>query len=813
MGVRNRLQGERFGATFRPGIAALTLQRHGGVPQGRRDQGTTQDKFSAMDAMDPIDKRSRTAPAAEETPAAQEELWLRDLLQVIRRRRQVFLSVLLLGALIGGVLTIARQPMFRAQALVMIEPRKERIIKAEDVLQGLSTDQATVMTQIELIKSKDVIEAAMDELGLFNDPAFRPNTDGPNLVGLAASPPVKWLVQWLPEDWLIGLALAEERIEFDEEYAELAARNFGVSRFADNLRAKQQPQSYVIAITYSDPNPHRAAAFANAVARTYVNYSLNEKLSATGKANAWLQQRLESLREEVRLAENAVERYRADRGLVEAAGVSLNTAQMAGINTELVKTRTVRAETEAKLRLIRSLRTEGKRLDTLADVLGSDLLAKLRAEQILLSRKQAELATTYGPNHPQMKDIEAQRGEMDVRFEAEVDRIVRNLENELEVILTRERALERQLSDLKTESAKLDTAEVRLRELQRDAAASRNIYESFLNRMKETEEQKQIVTADASIISRAVPPSAPVFPPPVAFLVLGLIGGALGGTMLSFLVDGLDNRVRSARQLEAELKLFTFGVVPKLPNLGNPGAVVARILRQPNGPYAEQIRSVFSAIKLANLDHPPRLILVTSALPGEGKTTLSCSLGVFASTSGDSEERALIVDVDLRRPRVAATLGIKAERGLVDVLTGECTLDEAILTHEATGLDVVPGRKSVGNPTALLLSKRFREFLDEARRRYAFVVVDMPPVVGFSDAQLVASSVDLVVLVSQWEQTKKDAVRAALDALRGGGAALIGAVLVQADLDRVGQYSYGYKEAASYYSHYRKYYRDEKEDA
>jgi capsular exopolysaccharide synthesis family protein len=771
------------------------------------------DGKAKMDVMDPVEKAGRTTSPAGEAPVYEEDLWLKDVLQVIRRRRQVFLSVLILGALIGTVLTISRQPQFRAQALVMIEPRKERIIKAEDVLQGISTDQATVMTQIELVKSKDVVEATMDQLGLFKDPEFRPSTEGPNLVGIAADAPVKWLVQWLPEDWLIGLGLAEERIQFDDEYAELAARNYGVTRFAEKLKAKQQPQSYVISISYTDPNPNRAAAFANAIAGTYVNYSLNEKLSATGKANAWLQQRLESLREEVRLAENAVERYRADRGLVEAAGTSLNSAQMAGINTELVKTRTVRAETEAKLRLVRTLRAEGKRLDTLADVLGSELLSKLRGEQILLSRKQAELATSFGPSHPQMKDIIAQQGDMEVRFEAEVDRILRNLENELEVISSRERALNQQLGDLKGESARLDSAEVRLRELQRDAAASRSIYESFLSRMKETEEQKQIITADSSIISRAVPPASPVFPPPVAFLVLGLIGGALGGTMLSFLVDGLDNRVRSARQLEQELKLFTLGVVPKLPNLGNPGAVVARILRQPNGPYTEQIRTVFSSIRLANLDHPPRLIIVTSALPGEGKTTLSCSLGVFASTSGDGSERALVVDVDLRRPRVAATLGIEVERGLVDVLTGECALDDAIVTHEATGLEVIPGRKSVGNPTALLLSKRFREFLDDVRRRYAFVIIDMPPVVGFSDAQLVASSADLVVLVSQWEQTKKDAVRAAQDALRSGGAALIGAVIVQADLDRLGQYSYGYKEAASYYSHYRKYYRDESERA
>lgn len=766
-----------------------------------------------MDVMDPVGKGGVGAPSAEAAPGYEEDLWFKDLLQVIRRRRQVFLSVLVLGTLMGAVLTIAREPQYRAQALVMIEPRQERVIKAEDVLQGLSTDQATVMTQIELVQSKDVVEATMDGLGLFKDAQFRPDTEGPNLVGIAAEPPVQWLVQWLPEDWLIGLGLAEERVQLDEEFAELEARNFGVTEFVKNLKAKQQPQSYVIAVSYTDPNPNRAAQLANGVAATYVNYSLNEKLSATGKANSWLQQRLESLREEVRLAENAVERYRADHGLVEAAGVPLNTAQMAGINTELIKTRTDRAEIEAKIRLIRTLRTGGKRLDSLADVLGSDLLAKLRTEQILLARKQAELATTYGANHPQMKDIEAQRAEMDVRFENEVDRIVHNLENELEVISTRERALEQQLSTLKGQSSVLNTAEVRLRELQRDAEASRNIYESFLNRMKETEEQAQIINADAQIISKAIPPTRPVFPPPVAFLVLGLIGGALGGTMLAFLVDGLDNRVRSARQLEAELNLFTLGVVPKLPNIGNPGAVVARILRQPNGPYTEQVRSVFSAIRLANLDHPPRLILVTSALPGEGKTTLSCSLGVFASTSGDSDERALVVDVDLRRPRVATTLGVTAERGLVDVLTGECSLEEAIVTHEATGLDVIPGRKSVGNPTALLLSKRFREFLEDVRSRYAFVIIDMPPVVGFSDAQLVASSADLVVLVSQWEQTRKDAVRAAHDALRGGGAALIGAVLVQADLDRLAQYSYGYKEAASYYSHYRKYYRGEREDA
>jgi capsular exopolysaccharide synthesis family protein len=756
--------------------------------------------------MDAIAEKTNAQHRADaEVSEDADDITLKRVLEIVRRRRQIFLSIVVVGTLLGALYGLQRPPLYRAEAAVMIEPQDQRILAAREVVERLPTDEATVLTQLQLIESREIIGQAMDRLGLFDDPAFAPDAGVP-LAGIAAKAPVRWLVGWLPDDWLIGLGLARERGVLAAEEEEQERRTRAIERFKAQLATSQEGRSYVLSIAYTDEDPDRAARIANAVATTYLEYQLDQKMGATSGASTWLRERLETLRDEVIADEEDVERFRADEGLLGAKGFSLNEVQLERINGEMLQLATERADTEATLSLIRSLTSRGEDLDALAQVLDSALIANLRREQIMLYREKAELETSFGAQHPRMLDIDAQQRDLAFRIDSEVKRVVRTLENDLQVLAVREKTLKERLEQLKGENVRQDGASVRLRELERKAAATRGLYETLLNRYKETEEQKQILRSDATIISRAVPPDAPKFPQPAAFVVFALFGSAVAGIGIAFLVDTLDNRVRSARQIEALFHVPTMSVLPKLADVAAGGSIIAHLLKEPHGLYTEQVRTLFAGIRLADLDYPPQTIVVTSALPGEGKTTLSASLAAFAGTAG---ERAVLVDVDLRHPRLCSVFGLDPERGLVEVLAGECGVQEAIIGHGPTGLDILPAKRSVGNPTALMLSQRLKQVLEELRRSYTFIVLDTPPAIGFSDAALLATEADMVLLVSEWERTKRDAVRAALDAVKGSGVRLIGAALTKADMDRLAQYAYGYKDAASYYPEYRKYYRKE----
>jgi exopolysaccharide transport family protein len=741
---------------------------------------------------------------AREASPANDTVDLLGLFRVLWRRKLLVGTLVLLGTfgayLYGKNLT----PEYTAKSAVLIEPPKSQIIDVQAMMSGLTPDGATMATQIKLIQSRTFVARVMDELKLFDDPEFnaalRPE-DGLSLT-LSLSEPFRKLMALIPNEWLITTGLASEPVTVLESEAPRLAREAAIDTFLGGIEVSNEGGTYLIGVNYTAKEPQKAAQIANRIAEIYVDDQLKTKLFATDRASVWLQERLDTLKEEVRAAEEAVERYRSQNNLLDSNnGMLLNDQELSDLNRELITARADLAERQAKLSLVRGLRGRGQGLDAIGEVVASPVIVNLRAQEVQMIREEAELRSLYGERHPKMQQLAAEKANIQTKILAEVTRITTVLENDVAVASARARTIESQLGGMKSRSTENRGAEVRLRELERQALTSRTLYEAFLARFKETREQQEIAEPDSRLVAIAAPPSKPSTPGATLFAAAGLLASGMLATMLALLLDRLDRGLRSAREVEAALGLPTMALVPRLDKLKRGQKPYQYLMDKPLSAYTESIRSIYMALKLTSVDRAPKVILVTSSLPEEGKTTIAVCLATFAARS---HKRVLLIDLDLRHPSVHRELGWSVSHGLVEYLVDDRPLDEAIQHDLETGLHFLPVKAQTSNPTDLLESERLRALIETCRARYDYVIIDSAPLVSVTDSRLAALLADKTVFVIKWGDTVESAAQDGVQTLRDIGIDIAGAVLTQIDLKRHAQYHYA--DIGEYYNKTKNYY-------
>lgn len=738
---------------------------------------------------------SSRAPATwDERPAP-----FHTLLLVWRGRRRLIFSVAALGTALATVAGLQVEPKFTATAAVMIAPRQSNIVGMDAVLAGLTADAATVETQINLIKSRDHARRVARALHLHNDAELRPRDRENRDLAFTIADPWRRLVWWLPGNWLIATGLAKEQA------TKLAAEppqglDLALDAFAERLAVSREGRSHVINVSFTSTDPAKAALIANKTAELYIEDQLIAKRSATAKASAWLWARTEALREELERSERAVAQYRAKHDLAEDDRVSLNEQELAGLHRELIVAEAELAGRRARLALVNTLRARGDALKSLPEVMASPLVADLWRQETELQRVEAELRTVYGDNHPRIRSLVADKVNLAQKIEVAIGRIVGNLEHETKMIEGRIDALHEHLESVKSANTESHSAEVRLRELERQANANRQMYQTLLQRYKETQEQEQIVEPDAQIVAGATPPMAPSSPGVSFFAAFGFVGSSLLGVLLALLADRADRGLRSAEQLQAYLGLPCLAMCPRLPRsvVKRGKAAPEYLLEKPRSTYAESLRSLELAMRSAREEGLPKVIQVTSSVPDEGKTTLACSLATALARNG---ARVLLFELDLRRPSIMKQSWMNS-----DLPAGPTPLFTELRHDQKTGVDLILVGNPPSNPQAVVTSEDLAGAVRRLRRRYDHIVMDSAPLLGLSDSKFLASLVDAVVLVIRWHTTSLDLVRDALDELRLVSAPLLGAVITQVDFDR--QTRYGYGGVGRYYRKHRGYYVD-----
>jgi succinoglycan biosynthesis transport protein ExoP len=745
----------------------------------------------------------------------------------LRRRKVLILTTVIVLTSLTALATPYVPPSYTATSTVIIEPREIRLINVKSMIEEkpawLPEDEPAIATQLKVLESRSLAHQVIEKLGLDRDPEFKPAPrSAENAITLLAR-------DWLLEAWLTATGLAGQRsgsikpLEpaviddagrlnratdgFSSAIIEAPINRFrdqlgAIDRFLDRLEVKQDGRSHVLSVSFTSKDPRKAAQIANIIVETYIEDQLQAKIRAADWASRWVAERLGNLREELLQVESAVEQYRAVNDLLDGRDGNLETQQLVSLNTALIDARAERTVKAATVQEVHRLRAEGAGYEAFIDFAASPVLSSLRQQDAALGREQARLSTEYGERHPLVVKIKADKEDLARRMDEEINKIVRNLENEVAVARSRERALDESLEQAKHKSGLARQATVQLRELEREATAKRSAYEALLKRLNEIQEQQELLEPDAEVISIAAVPDEPSFPKLKIMVAIGFTGSLMLGTLMAALREHLDRGLRTGRQIEQVLGLPSLGLVPRIKRLESLQRPHRYLLDKPLSAYAEAIKAVQMAVQLADFDVPPQVVLVTSTLPGEGKTTLALSLSASVARSGG---KTLVMDLDLRHPSVARQLGRPVVAGLVEFITGERSLDEIIFADASEpNLHVIPVRTRTANPSDILYSQKMTSALAELRHRYEYIVLDAPPTLGHTDAKVAALLADAVVFVVQWQETSETLAVNGVEALAKIHAPLAGVVLTQVKLGRHAKYGYG--DVAQYYERHKKYY-------
>lgn len=704
-----------------------------------------------------------------------------------RRKLLIFIVVTCLMAA-AAVQIASMVPVYDARALILIDTRRNALSDLQAIVSGSQSDLLQVQTQVDILRSPALAIDVAEKLDLVREPEF---------ATALARRPGGFAAQLAPLLALAGYPMPEAPTLTDEEKIRAVA---GILT-NEKLTVVNDSRSYVIGIQVRAEDPVLAARIANTYADVYLDFNRQLKNDAVTRANEFLDQRLAPLKTKVRDAEREVANYRQQAGLIEdrtswTPGRERSTVlgqQLGQLNSQLVLATSARMQREVSLEQIRDAQAGRGSLYAIPEVVASPLIQRLRTQQSEIGARLAALQQTRLDSNPAVMALRGEEREVRVRIDDEVRKIVGSIESEAAAARAREATLRQSLAELQTQVADQSKAEIRLRELEAEAEAARIVYTETLNRAEQNSNQRDGQQPDATRVSNATVPLGAAPPTKRQLLVLSFFASVLLGVIAALVRDRLETGFRTAEQVEAETGLPALGFIPRTRHRRN-----ALMMDERDSPFVEAINTVRGALQMADVAGRPKVVLVTSSLPEEGKTFFSVALARSVARAGG---RALLVDCDLRRPGVAATIGMAPQQG-VGALEPGVTVSALVQRDEATKLDVITAAGARDNVQDIVSSELLRSLVNEARDRYDIIVLDAPPVLAVVDARVLSLMADATVMVVRWRRTPRVLVLQALKQLRIYGAKAAGVVITQANLRSLaaseGSHAYVHRKYGSY---------------
>lgn len=729
------------------------------------------------------DAASAQSQFAQEKPAID----LHRHIALFRRRIRLMLAIMAGVFVLFMTIVLLLPPTYTAMASVELDPRQANVVSIQQVLPGMPADTTQVDTEAKVLQSRALAEKVVDKLKLTEDDEFNTLLRPKSFIG----------------------SLVPDFLKSHKTVTPEAAREKVVDNVLAKLKVARDNLTLIINVSFSSDSADKSARIANAFADQYLLEQLDTKFDATRRASDWLNSRLAGLRSQVETAESAVEQYRASHGLLalsEQQG-TITQQEISNLNTQLAQARAEQAGAEAKLNTAKSQLAAGSHGDDLGEALSSPVVTQLRQQRAQVSAQVADLAGRYGPRHPDMLKAQRQLADIDSQIQSEITRVTSNLEAQVQVARQRTNSLAGSVGSSKGSLASSNAASVKLAELQRNADAVKTLYQAFLDRFKQTTEQQGIQQSDSHVVARATTPTQPSFPKPLLMGAVGVVFAGVCGLLTIFIMEALEQGLYTTEDVEKTLRLPHLGSIPDSRALveGKRGQAklspLAYVIDQPLSSFAEAFRHLATSIQFSRVGEPVHVVAVTSALPGEGKTTTTICLARVMAAQGTS---VVVVDCDLRRRTVNRLLSVDPAVGLLEYLAGNATLDEVLVRDEKSGAYLLPLTKNEYTPKDLFASAAFDRLLEELRRRFTTVLLDTAPVLPVDDTRVLAPKADCVVFLARWRKTPRKAVEHALHQLEMVGAYVAGVGLTQVNMRD--QVRYGYGDASYYYRSYSHYY-------
>ena len=550
-------------------------------------------------------------------------------------------------------------------------------------------------------------------------------------------------------------------------------------------------------VSFRSESPGLAAKVANAVAQAYIDMNLDFRFKSTKEASVWLEQQLAEQRKNVEGAEARLQQYRENNDALSLEDrQNIVVQKLTDLNAAVTRAKTERLQKEAMYRQLLEVQNNPSEIDTFPAILSNQFIQQQKSELAGLQRKQAQLSEKFGDKHPEMIEVQSAIQTSQLKLQGEIGKVVQSVRTEYQAALAQEQSMTAALESQKNEALAMNRKAIDYGVIARDVGSNTQIYQTLLQRAKETGVSGELRTSNVRIVDQAKTPVDPVSPRRLLNVLLGLFGGGLLGIGLAFFFEYLDNRVKTPEEVEAHLGIPSLGLIPALPakhQIANP-----LINNGVPSNFGEAFRGVRTNILFSASEPGSRSIVVTSTGPGEGKTMIASNLAVGMAQAG---QRVLLMDADMRRPRAHEVFALDCDPGLSNLLVGMVKPSEVIQRAEVENLWIMPAGKTPPNPAELLGSRRFDELLTSLKTQFDLVVIDTPPVMAVTDAAVAAHRANGVLFVVAADVTSRSAAQAALDVLEQAHARFVGAVLNRVDLERESYYYSRYyrKEYSAYH--------------
>lgn len=689
------------------------------------------------------------------------------IIGAVRRRKLLVLLIVL--AVTGGAYAIVSNlpPRYAAEAVIMIEPRKSQALDVKSGIPQVALDASTIRTEAEVLRSIDLASRVATSLDLVHEKEFRQAPSRfASLVSLVSEAVPESFSALFGSGPAAGSGPSSPSHDGKQTLEILPSQNDVINRLQDNLIVSNDGRSAILKVRYDTSDPKLGAAIVNAYTKAYIDDQLASKSEAIVRAGVLLNQRVDELRSVVLESDREVQTFRDENRLTEARGMTVTSQQLAETNSQLTVVAAERAQKEADLAQLLAMMRTGQGLEGANQIIASPTILQLKAQLTDVGRHLADLTARYGDNYPLVLDAKNVAAGVEAKFTAEMQNIVTGLTNDVEAERARETTLRNDLTTLEGRAHELDRAQVHLLQLEQEAKANRELYEHFSMRAKETSVQKYFEEADARILSPALVPKTPDFPNTPRIVELAGLAALFGAIALSMLLESFDHTFNDVDELEREMDVLSFGLIPEVPRRTRntkPG------IERPTAAFAEAVRWVRTSLELATTQRA-RVVMIASSTSREGKTTLSSSLGRNAAQSG---HRVLLIDCDMRLGSVGTVFDRPLTKSLEVFIKGDAELSEVICTDTVSGLDYITVSHSAENPQALLGSQRMVSLLQQVRDQYDLVILDSPPVLAVSDAMIIAKMADAIILLVRWNVTLGSTATKALRELRKVGGNVV----------------------------------------
>ena len=690
---------------------------------------------------------------------------------LVKRRWQV-LGLLAAVVALALLHTLMTPPTYRATVVMQISNQEQQVVPIGGMGAGMGGrwDPEFMQTQLELLKSRSLSERVAEDLDL-----DRAALDG--LYQPSWLEQVKGLLRPAPK------ASAEQNVTAAESAALLGSVTDEVR---DGLSVEPILQSRLVQVNFDSQVPAFSARVANAIAEGFIAADLDRRVGANSYAKEFLEDQLRQTKSRLEDSERKLVAFAQKENLVSSAeGESLAGQNLGDLNSALATAQEQRIRAQA--RWSQAQTASGAALP--ADMLSNSIIRTLQQQRAQLQGTYQQKLQVFKADYPEMLQLKGQLDELDKQITGELRNIRASVKAEYDAAASQERLLLGQLSALRTQALDVDSRSIDYNIIKREVDTNRQLYDSLLQRYKEVGVTGDVRTNNISVIDRAEVPEGRFAPSVSRNLAIGLALGLLLGVLLAFLLEFLDDTLKTPEDIEQRLKLAVLGIIPKLKK-----QQPADALHDPRSAFSEAYRSVRTALQFSTHDGVPRVLLVTSPGPGEGKSTTALMLARNFAQLG---KRVLLVEADLRNPSLHKTLGLRAEAGLSNLLAGAVSLDGVVLGTDNVRLKVILAGPLPPNPAELLSGSRLISLLSVAAENYDQIIIDGPPIMGIADAPILANAVGATLIVIHSGRTRISTAQAALKRLLSVRAHVIGALITQYDTKAAG-YGYSYEGYYAY---------------